>query len=257
MSLLTSAPAIFQTCPQPFSSSFGRQLNVNNIHKHINQSTYMKKAIRILVSVACLPLPAAGRTQGTLYVSNLLQTPIGSAPVASDSWLAQPFVTGTNAGGYMLNSIQLLMDAASGSPNGFAVSIYTSSTGLPSGQPYNSLGNIIGSDPSNEGIFTYTASGLTLSPSTAYYIVLNATTPAAPGAFVCSITGGGIKIGPTDPWTIPDVYDSSADGSSWTGYLRQVAQIGTYATPIPEPSALAVAGLGLAALRFWRRKPRR
>ncbi len=98
------------------------------------------------------------QAQGTLYVSNLSQTPTGSASIGNDARIAQSIVTGTNPGGYSLNSIQLLMDTASGSPNGFTVSIYSSLNGLP----YQNLGNLVGSIPSSGGVFAYTASGLEL-----------------------------------------------------------------------------------------------
>ena len=71
------------------------------------------------------------------------------------------------------------MNTASGNPSGFNVSLYSSL----SGEPYNNLGNLVGSDPSVGGIFTYTANGLTLSPSTDYFIVLTAATPVAEGAY--------------------------------------------------------------------------
>jgi hypothetical protein len=43
----------------------------------------------------------------------------GSPSVASDSWLAAEFGTGTDASGYVLNSVQLGMTDASGNPSGF------------------------------------------------------------------------------------------------------------------------------------------
>jgi hypothetical protein len=61
----------------------------------------------------------------TAYLSNLGQSSTGSLAVGSDSWLAASFGTGTNEGGYELNSIQLAMTDASGNPSGFTVMIYT------------------------------------------------------------------------------------------------------------------------------------
>src|ERR1039458_4682788 len=141
---------------QPFSLELGRRVSLNNLMKGI----CMKKISIILVLIIGLMLPRFLLAQGTLYVSNLEQTPTGRGAVESDSWIAQTFITGTNSGGYALNSVQLLMDAASGSPrgspSGFAVSIYSSL----STEPASNLANLVGSDPSGGGIYTYTASDL-------------------------------------------------------------------------------------------------
>jgi hypothetical protein len=224
---------------------------VNNLTKI--KGINMKKMILIAIAlftakVAVIQILA----QGTLYVSNLAQTPTGSSAVGSDSWIAQTLITGTNPGGYMLDSVQLLMNAASGNPSGFTVSLYSysSSTG-----PASNLGNLSGSDPSAGGIFTYTAADLMLSPSTSYCIVVTTTTPVTEGVYVWSIGSSPYYIG-SESWEIYDVNYNSTDGLSWTGHLRQRAfQMAIYAAAVPEPTTLALAALGLAALSFWRRKP--
>ncbi len=209
----------------------------------------MRKIILSLFPVFGLLLPLMGEAQDTLYVSNLGQTPTGSASIGSDAWIAQRLITGTDSNGYNLDSIQLLMDASSGSPIGFNVSIYNFS----GGNPQNNLGSLTGLDPSVGGVFTYTASGITLSPSTFYFVVVTAATPIAQGAFVWSATRGFTQG--SDMWAIDDGYLSSTDGSSWAFHIRQnVFQLAIDATPIPEPATYALAGLGLAALSFWRRK---
>ena len=209
----------------------------------------MKKTMFIAIVLAAeLFAPPFIQAQGTLEVSNLGQTPTGSAFIGSDAWIAQEIVTGNDFGGYTLNSIQLLMNPASGSPGGFDVSIY-SSIGY---KPYYNLGNLVGSDPSAGGIFTYTTSGITLSPLTDYFIVLTAATLVAQGTYDWSAANSS-TLG-INRWNINDVYFSSPDGSSWTGHARgDVFQMAIYATEAPEPATLALAGLGLACLNFWRR----
>ena len=209
-------------------------------------------AVGIILFIIGLFAPRLTAAQGAPYVSNLGQTPTGSASIGSDAWIAQRFIAGTYPGGYSLNSVQLLMDAASGSPSGFNVSIYSSL----SGGSYNNLGNLVGSDPSAGGLFTYATSGIMLSPWTAYYVVVTAATPVAQGAYVWSaahaFTDGG------DAWTIDNLYFSSADGSSWTAHQRSaVYQLAFYATAVPEPTTLALAWLGLACLSVWQRRQRK
>ncbi len=218
----------------------------------------MKKMILIAIALfAAKVLVIQTLAQGTLYVSNLGQTSTGSASIASDSWIAQTFITGPNSEGYILNSVQLLMDATSGTPSGFTVSLY-SKTGdphslqIPGDSPQSSLGSLSGSDPTTSGIFNYTASGIMLSPSTFYFLVATATTSVADGAYTWSAANG---VTQNNGFTIDNSYFGSPNGSSWTWYPRQdVFQFGIYATAVPEPATLALAGLGLACLIFWGRR---
>jgi hypothetical protein len=193
-------------------------------------------------------VPQIVLSQGTVYVSNLGQTPTASAAIGSDSWIAQSVITGTDSSGYTLNSIKLLMDAASGSPSGFNVSIYSSF----SGEPNDNLGNLADSDPSAGGVFTYTASGLTLSDSTIYYVVVTSATPVAQGAYIWSMANAAVG---SDQWNIDDLYYSSGNGSSWAvGARGDAFQLAVYATAVPEPSVYGLLVLG--SLFFGLRRSR-
>jgi hypothetical protein len=88
--------------------------------------------------------------QGTLYLSNLAQPSVGSIAVGNDQWVAVRFNTGPASEGYTLDSIQMLMESASGNPNGFNVSLYS----YDQQSPGSSLGSFSGPDPSAGGIFT-------------------------------------------------------------------------------------------------------
>ena len=222
----------------------------------------MKKRIGITRLAVGLSAPLAAQAQGTIYLSNLGQPSVGSAAVASDAWIAQLFITGTNSNGYTLNSIQLLTGGATGSPSGFSVMIYNSSPSHPpfnpsSTAPVNSLGSLSGPDPSVGGVFAYRASGITLSPGTLYFVVLAAATPVSQGSYVWQHADNTIILNPTDPWQLHDIYYGSSDGSSWSLHLRQgVFQLALDATAVPEPATYVLAGLGLICLNFWRRKIR-
>jgi hypothetical protein len=215
---------------------------------------FMKRAFFSALLLAANALALSADAQGTLYVSNLGQTQTGSSPIASDAWIAQLIITGTNSGGYVLNSVQLLMDPSSGSPGGFTVSIYSSLSGVPN----NSLGAFSGADPVAGGILTYTSSGYALSPDTPYFIVLTASTPAAEGAYDWSANNLR-EITGNDMWQIIDTYWSSSDGASWTDHIRSNAfQLALYATPAPEPGALGLLALGgmVIGLKRWNEKKR-
>jgi hypothetical protein len=212
----------------------------------------MKKAIVIIFSslwlFAGLPAPA----QGTLYLSNLGQTQVGNSPAGSDSWLAEPIRTGTAPGGYVLDSVQLLMSAATGNPSGFSVSIYNP-VALPSGVfPGNSLGSLIGSDPVAGGIHTYTASGIMLAPLTTYFVVVTAATPMEEGAFNWSYANSSFIS--NQAWLLNNYICNSSDGINWNRTRGLNFQLGVYATAIPEPTSFVLSGLGLVCLRFFRRK---
>lgn len=207
--------------------------------------------IAVVLGVELLLAPPAP-AQGTIYVSSLGQTPVGTGEVGGDSWFAQPFFTGTNSAGYALNSVQLLMAAAQGSPNGFSVSVYSSPG---NGAPGVDLESLSGADPAAGGVLSYSASGLMLSPMTSYCIVVTAATTIAQGAYQWSAADsfGRIITAPGDPWIIPDGYYSSADGSSWTSQVRgNIFQLAIDGAPVPEPgfsSLIALGGLWL----LWRR----
>ena len=214
------------------------------------------KKIMIVLSVV---VPLLSHAQNIIYVTNLGDAPGGSTAIGNNSWIAQEFtwegtfVNGTETTPNLtLNSVQLLMDSASGNPSGFTVSIYSSHDNLLLG---DSLGTLSGSsNPSSAGIYTYTTPGITLSPATSYFVAVTAATPTSQGAYNWSfVAAPGDEIANSN-LVINDIYYGSSDGSSWTEHLRQeVFQMAIYGTPIPEPQSAALLGLGTFCFRFWRR----
>ncbi|MGH7990207.1 MAG: hypothetical protein ACREDS_08485 [Limisphaerales bacterium] len=76
----------------------------------------MKQVIFVAV-VLTLFAPPFIQAQDTTYLSNLGEPSGGSVVVGSDAFVEAPFTTGTNSEGYILDSVQLLMDNASGIPD--------------------------------------------------------------------------------------------------------------------------------------------
>jgi hypothetical protein len=220
------------------------------------------KSLIIIAAVQAVELfvTQLAPAQGTLYVSNLGQTPTGSISIGSDSWIAQEFELGfsNDQNIYTMYAIQLLMDAASGNPNGFSVSIYRDPMNDLNDAPKQKVASLNGSiNPSTAGIYTYTdSSGIAISPGTAYFVVVTAATPVSQGAYVWSASSGFTQT--VNGYTISDDYYSSASGSSWTQTMREdVFQIGIYGTAVPEPSIISLFMLGSGVLIYVRRVFRR
>jgi hypothetical protein len=218
----------------------------------------MKKAILLPILALALALlpPQIARAQGTIYLSNLGQSPVGSLAVGSNSWVAAGFYTGTNPGGYVLNSVQLGMTDASGNPSDFTAMLYYPLVGGPPSGPGRSLATLNGSlDPVTAGTYTYAApSNLTLPPSTEYFIVLTAGTAVANGAYEWSLSGTD-SYNPSEGWSNLGGVWTSSNGSflSWN-LTSSFPQFAINASPVPEPSTLGLLALGGFFLVRQRRK---
>jgi hypothetical protein len=218
----------------------------------------MKKAILLPILAFALPLlsPQIAQAQGTIYVSSLGLPSTGSASVGSDLWLAEGFWTGTNAAGYVLNSVQLALGDAVGNPSGFTAMIYNQDPQIVIGPfPGSSISALNGSlDPVGGGIYTYTpGSSLTLSPRSNYFIVLTARTTAADGAYQWSFAA---PQHPTSSggWGGSQIPFASSDGLNWGPGPVGTVQFAISATAVPEPATLGLLALGGLFLVRYRRK---
>jgi hypothetical protein len=206
-----------------------------------------------LLSTIALLVMANLSARGHLYVSNLDQTPIGSSAIGNDAWIAQTFrIRGDDPNLYMLDAIQVLLNPATGSPDGLSISIYSAPMGEA---PQNYLGSLVGpAAPLVGGIYTYTASGITLSADVQYMVVMNGATATQDGAFHWSATDQFTSNG---DWDIYNIHFTSSDGSVWDRHLRgKVFQMAIHATVVPEPGTAALLSLGLVSLRLFRRRIR-
>jgi hypothetical protein len=199
------------------------------------------KSLILVLSLWLVALRGA-HGQGIVSVSNLGLAPSGNATIASNAWIAQMFfiVASDTNSYYLLNSVQLLLNSAAGNPNGFSVAIYNSGA---TGAPQHNLGSLVGSSsPAAGGIYTYSASGIRLVPGIFYFVVASAASALGQGAFNWSAANGGAVNGNLE---IDDWYFGSSNGVNWDAHARQsVFQMSVFATPAPEPSALALLALG-------------
>jgi hypothetical protein len=210
----------------------------------------------IIASVFGLMAPQIIQAQGTTYLSNLEQSSVGSFAAGSNSWLAVTFGTGTNPGGYVINSIQLAMSNASGNPSGLQVMIYAGAGG--GGTPGTLLGTLNGSlDPVTAGIYTYTpAATITLPIHGPYDIVLTAGTAVGNGAYEWSYAGMN-SYNPSGGWSsaVAGVWTSS-NGSlfSWIHNGSAFPQFAVNASAVPEPGVLSLFAWGGLFLVWQHRK---
>jgi len=192
-----------------------------------------------------------GRSQGFPSFSDLALTPSGSTLVSSDSWIGQFFFTGTNTAGYLLNSIQLRMENQTGNPAGFTLSIYSSTFSAPTPprviQPGVNLETLSGANPSAAGVHSFSSTGLFLSNRTAYYLVATASTSSSTGGFLWDHTNEQPTAG-LDRMATGTGYSYSIDGVSWEFSRQHYYQFAINVTAVPEPSLLALFGLGALGL---------
>ena len=214
----------------------------------------MKHLANSIIAIAWFLSPPLTHAQGTAYLSNLGQPSAGTEPVGTDSWIAQQFGTGNNPGGYLLDSVQLLMTPATGSPSGFTVELYSHRAG--SLLPGDRLGLLTGPDPAAGGTFSYSGSGLVLLPTTAYFLVVSAATPISDGAYFWSY-GSTSSADSNDNWKLLTPQWSTADGVNWQRHVNEYLQLGLDATAVPEPSSWILLALGLAGFGLWRNPSRR
>ena len=128
-------------------------------------------ALLALAAALALLLVGGGTVQAqnatTVLVSNIGQTQSSTALfIASDA--AQEFTTGSHAGGYTLSSIELRLSASDGTSPVPTVKLFS---GSATGTEVATLSGPSSLDASSIKNYTFTASGVTLSASTKYWVV--------------------------------------------------------------------------------------
>ena len=188
--------------------------------------------------------------QVTLYLSNLNQ-PVGGNNILGygDAEIFVGILTGSNPAGYDLNSIQVLMANATGSPESgsFFAEFTTTNNNSPSGTPVPLTGS---SNPTTSGTYTYTAPANTLlAANTDYWLMLFG---------FGGNSGDGYQWSYTDTTTTTSIGGWSLTGNVSTGGgiipAMGIPIFSLGATPVPEPHPLALSVLGgLGLLLFYRK----
>ncbi len=211
----------------------------------------LKPLLALTLCTASLLAPRLVGAQSIDYLDNTSQTVSGNFGLFNGQGdIFAQFQTGNNADGYMLNSISILFSNATGNPGqsgGFSSVSLCPDFGNTPGAPivYDFLGN---DAPTNAQLYTYTPpSSLTLNANTDYWIGAGAFSSS--GAYELSETAStttGI-----DGWTITGNVSNQG-----TPVANNIPQFAINATPInaaPEPTTLALAGLGAVGWLLFRR----
>ena len=184
-----------------------------------------------------------GQTTGSItvraadtQVSNTGQTLAGGSAAASMNTLqAQPFTTGTNAGGYTISQVDLRLGNITGGnvdPTKAKVSIYTTSSGNPNTSLYT-LTNPASFTANAANTFSAPANA-NLDANTTYAVVVEATTSSATvslGWTAATAEDSGAAAG----WSIANSRRSKTGSGGWssgTNQLMIAIKGGTWSGPV-------------------------
>lgn len=205
-----------------------------------------------LAALACLVVPA----RAEVVLSNLNEIDFNSSLVRSSRWFAQSFVTNNNQA-WTLTSATLSFDSAQNFSGNLFVNLYSNATNSPG----NSLGTLSGSDnPASAGQYTYTSNGISLDPSTTYWLVAGVS--SGDGVYSWLYTE---SMASTGVWSIPstNTYASTDDGANtWSlndgePFLFSIEATATAPLSVPEidPNGLgSVLALVLGSLGLLERR---
>jgi hypothetical protein len=192
--------------------------------------------------VATLLLAAASTARATVVLSdNLGGFPLFSEDASDTQWLTASF--GTDGAPYDLTSV--VMKVSGGSGSDAVVEIYTS-VGAGIGTPGVLVGTLATPPSPWPDEVTFTASGITLSPFSTYWVVLRSKT--ATTKFHWRWTEGyGLGVGFQHTWGY-----STDSGATWTTYSEGPFMMKVTAEPLTPWADMGSALPGVAgAPQMW------
>ena len=227
----------------------------------------MRAGLRGLATMAvAVGMMAAGMTsRAETVLSNLTATISSTQFFEYGTWSAQSF--DTNAQAWVLNAVTISSDTTNAFFNtgNFFVDIYDSSGIGNSRIPGTLLGQLSGTDkPFPTGEYTYTTSGISLSPSSRYWLVMGVSSGTANYDL-----NYAEDVAATGVWSYPYgggfggiVAESTNQGGSWSlsNYGPFLLEFDATVAAVPEidPASFGSAlSLVLGALGLAERKRRR
>ena len=198
---------------------------------------------QIALAAIAILLVAPTLRASTTYVTNLGDTTTSYFSMNSfsqpSSWLASEFTTDASAPSFTLSSVTISIYDVVSPGSSFSVQVFSSV-----GAPNTPLGTLSGSVPTAAGLYTYTATGITLNSNTSYWLVAELSGSS-------TIRWSSTSDTTTGNWIIaPDVLVSSDSGTIWTAPTTSPGsmQYSVAAEAVPEPSTYAILGFGIPAM---------
>ena len=178
----------------------------------------------LAIAIALASQPAGAQNTETTFVSNMDETPshdhlIGTSLLTTNFSYANAFTTGSNAGGYTLNSVTAKFNGKTGSPGAISAKIYSSAMQDGYAKPNAALVTLTGNNPDAAGDYTFTCpsndGGCTLSASATYHLAFETTASAAGNNYKWRATSSDDQTS-SYGWTIADSVSNKGGAGSWT-----------------------------------------